>query len=104
MYASVTLQPQTTSAKMLRLNKKSFDRFTQRNIRRNLISANHVKQMKLCKDLQHIVRAEGIQIPMFHIRRFILVFHPHNFQREVVFLSDANKLKVLTFSIGTVMD
>ena len=67
MYASVTLQPQTTSAKMLRLNKKSFDRFTQRNIRRNLISANHVKQMKLCKDLQHIVRAEGIQIPMFHI-------------------------------------
>lgn len=67
MYASVTLQPQTTSAKMLRLNKKCFDRFTQRNIRRNLISANHVKQMKLCKDLQHIVRAEGIQMPMFHI-------------------------------------
>ena len=59
VYASLTLQPQPASEKMLRLNKKTFDCFTQRNIRRNLISANHVKQMKLCKDLQHIVRAEG---------------------------------------------
>ena len=65
VYSSVPLQPSKPSEKMLRFNKKSFDFFTQRNIRRTLISENHVKQMKLCKDLHHIVNPAGKSRTMF---------------------------------------
>ena len=59
VYSSLNLQPQLPSTKFLKLNKSSFDCFTQKNIRRNLISANHIKQMKMCRDLQHIVAPIG---------------------------------------------
>ena len=56
---------------MLMLNKKSFDMLTQGNMRRSLISSNHSNQMKVCRDLHHIVNIGGGNVLFFKLNKIV---------------------------------
>lgn len=71
VYADSAVEAATTTEKMLMLNKKSFDMLTQGNMRRSLISSNHSNQMKVCRDLHHIVNIGGGNVLFFKLNKIV---------------------------------
>ena len=73
-YLNLNIARAASPKKLGQWSKKAFELFTQKNIRRNLIRADHMRQIKEGTDVLHLPTAVGVLSDHFYQNCLFLFF------------------------------
>ena len=87
-YLNLNIARAASPKKLGQWSKKAFELFTQKNIRRNLIRADHMRQIKEGTDVLHLPTAVGVLSDHFLPKLSFFLFFNHQSTSHINWLSE----------------